>query len=259
MTTTTLTALRASSSPGPLRRILNVARLILVNKSTIFGLPLLILTVIFVGSLLVWWIVGVSIARSGVDVADGESVYIGGASFFLVVYMLVVAVQAINLTFPFAQGYSVTRRDFYLGSALAFVGLSVVYAILMAVLGSIEDATSGWGLNGQMFSVRFLGVMDPVAAFYFFFMALLFFFFIGAAVATLYVRWRMFGLLGFFTGLTFLLIGLIALFTLTNTWAQVESWFAANGAVGVATWSLVPTALAGIAGFFILRKATPRN
>lgn len=254
MTTTTLSTATSAHTPGPLERVVRVARLILVNKSTMFVTPLLILAIIFLATLSIWWVISATVPAS-----ELEGSFVGGGSSFVVIYMLVAAVQAINLTFRFAQGYSVTRRDFYLGSALAFLGISVGYAVLLGVLGWIENVTGGWGTGGQMFSLYYLGLENPFQTFYVYFMALLFFTFIGMAIATLYVRWRMYGLLGFFTGLTFLIVGLVALFTLTRTWSQVGAWFAANGAVGVATWLLVPAVIAGVIGFFILKKATPGN
>lgn len=242
------------SAPSALQRVVNVARLHLVNRNAILWLPLFIMSVIFTSSMLIWWIISVNVARAG----DDGVVVMGGANSFIVIYMLVVAVQAVSLTFPFAQGYSVTRRDFYLGSALAFVALSLFYALLMSVLSVLESATDGWGVNGFMFGVDFLGITDFIGAFYVYFMALLFFFFVGAAVAAMYVRWKTWGIAGFFTGFGFLVIGLLVLATFTNSWGLVGNWFMTNGTIGVATWSLLLTVVAGVAGYLILRRATPR-
>ena len=258
MTSTTLTEASAPSpsTPGALRRIVNVARLLFVNKMTMIGMPWMIMGIIFFASLSIWWLISYGLNNG--NTSNNRDVFLGSASF-LVVYMLVVAVQAINLTFPFAQGYSVTRRDFYLSSSLAFIGLSVGYAIAVTALGQIERATNGWGLEGRMFDYASLGNLNLAETLYVTFIAFLFFFFLGAAVASMYVRWRMYGLIGFFAGLLLLAIGSIALATLTNSWGLVGNWFVVTGVVGFASWALVPTALAAISGFSILRRATPRN
>lgn len=265
MSTTTAHSSVAHATPSTdqhtisaVQRIVNVAKLHLVNRGAVLWLPLFIMSVIWTCSMLIWWIVSVLVERAG-GAPDGEGpIIMGGANSFLVIYMLVVAVQAINLTFPFAQGYSVTRRDFYLGSALTFLGLSFFYAVLMSGLAWLEAATNGWGLNGYMFGLGMLGIVELAQTFYVYLLALLLFFFVGTAVAAMYVRWRTWGVVGFFTAFGFLVIGLIALATFTDSWGVVGDWLAANGAVGVATWSLIVTALAGVAGFFILRHATPR-
>ena len=46
--------------------------------------------------------------------------------------------------------------------------------------------------------------------------------------------------------------------TFTDSWPSVGAWLVQNGAVGVAAWSIVPTLLAAVTGFFILRRATPK-
>lgn len=244
---------------GALQRVVNVSKLHLVNRGAVLWLPLFIMSVIWVSSMLVWWLVSVSLNQAGIEPGEDGVIVMGGASSFLVIYMLVVAVQAVNLTFPFAQGYSVTRRDFYLGSALAFTGLSLFYSVLMTTLAALESATNGWGLDGYMFGIDYLGVTGILPTFYVYLMALLFFFFLGMAVAAMYVRWRTWGVTGFFAGLGFTVIGLVALATLTNSWGAVGTWLVTNGAVGIASWSIVATVIAGVAGFLILRRATPRG
>lgn len=245
-----------AAAPSAAQRILRAARLLFANKSTLIGMPLMILGIIFVATYLVWLLVSVNVARAG-GTPDGTDIYVGGGSFFVVIYMLVAAIQAMSLTFRFAQGFSVTRRDFYLGSALAFLGLSAGYAAIMAVFGWIEDLTDGWGLHGQMFSLHYLGLTSPLETFLVFFFSILFCSVVGMAVATLYVRWRAWGILGFFAGLVFLIIGLLTLFTLSNAWPQVGAWLVTSGTVGVATWLLLPTLIAGVIGYFVLRRATP--
>lgn len=257
-TATTTSTATARNSGGELQRILNVTRLHLTNKFPMMVLPLLILGFIFLVNLAIWWIIFSAVGQE--DAADAtQGMQFSGASTFIFVYMLVVAVQAVNLTFPFALGYSVTRRDFYLGSSVMFVLLSVYYAAIMTVMATTERATSGWGFGGAMFDVIYFSAENPLLQFLLFFLVFLFFFFVGAATAAVYVRWRANGMYIFWAVLTLLVVGLVALTTLTESWPLVGEWFVANGAMGVALWSLLPTALAALTGFVLLRKATPKN
>ncbi len=243
---------------GGLKRILSVARLHLTTKFTILVLPLLILGFIFLVNYLIWVLIAAVAEPDGMESAT-DGIQFSGAASFIFVYMMVVAVQAVNLTFPFALGYSVTRRDFYLGSSLTFVLLSVYYALIMTVMAALERWTDGWGLHGSMFNVIYFRADNALLQFVLFLLGFLFFFFIGAATSSVYVRWRANGMYVFFAVLTLLLIGLVALTTVTESWPQVGAWFVENGAMGVALWSLVPTALAALTGFALLRKATPKN
>jgi hypothetical protein len=78
-------------------------------------------------------------------------------------------------------------------------------------------------------------------------------------VATVFVRWRATGLVVFFVVIGALLVGAIALVTYTQNWEAIGRFFVEAGTVGAALWSLVLTAIAGVAGYLVLRRATPRS
>ncbi len=93
-----------------------------------------------------------------------------------------------------------------------------------------------------------------------FFFILLFFFFVGRRRRDVYVRWKANGLVVFF-----LALGVAAgrrrsrCFTYTQQLGRRRRVLRHRQALGVSAWLLVPTALAGIAGFLVLRRATPRS
>ena len=242
-----------------MNRITAVTKLHFVNLWTIAGVPAIILVGILAVNIAIWWLIlsAVSDPASESDVRQGFGY--SGAVFYIFVHMMVVAVQAFNLTFPFALGYGVTRRDFYLGSALAFAILSAFWAIILTLLSFIEEATDGWGLGGSMFSAVYFGDGAVWQRLFIFFAAFLFFFYVGAGIATLYVRWKANGLLAFFILLAAALVGAFALVIRTNSWGAVGDWFVVNGPTGVAAWALVPAALTAVAGYFVLQRATPQN
>lgn len=253
---TTVTAPTVTPALG--NRILAVVRLHLTNRWTVIYLPWLIMLAILALNVAIWAIVLSAAAPENREEVRQNLGYSGAASYMFV-YMIVIAVQAISVTFRFAQGYSVTRRDYYLGTSVAFVGFSVMFAVGLSILAAIEEATDGWGLGGKLFTSTVFGEGDGLArAFAFLFLAL-FFFFVGAAVAAIWVRWRALGLTAFFVGLAFLLVGLGALIALTDSWVAVGEWFVATGFLGVYAWSLVPTAVAALTGYLVLRRATPQG
>jgi hypothetical protein len=254
-----MTTITATPTATPFGRISRVVKLNLANPWTTIVMPWIVLGSIFVLSMGIWLIVYASIdPADAADAQDGMAY--SGASSWIFVYLMVVAVQAMNLTFPLALGYGSTRRDFYLGSALTFVLLSVMWAAGLTILSALETVTNGWGVGGRMFTaIYFGGVETPIWQRSIIFLCVaLFFFFVGAAVAAVYVRWRVLGMIVFFFLLGLILIGAIALITITQSWAAVGGFFITNGAIGVALWLLVPTAIAGLAGYLVLRRATPR-
>ena len=259
MTTVALSESASTARQPAANRILAVFRLHFVNPYTILIVPWLIMLFIFLVNYAIWWLIAANVQDSA-DLSDAQQgLGWSGASLYIFVYLMIVAIQAINFTFPFAQGYGVTRRDFYLGTSLAFVALAAGYAVALTLLSFIEEATGGWGLRGQMFTAIYFGTGEWYTRLTAFFLILVFFFFVGAAIAAVYVRWRTNGMLIFFGLLTLLLVGLAALATFTESWPAVGEWLVANGANGVILWSIVPTALAAITGYFVLRRATPRS
>jgi hypothetical protein len=240
---------RRPALAGPVWR---VVRLHLVNRMTYLGIP--------------WIIVGFALIVSVVvalliTAAGGKT---SGMAYSWAVlsplwYLVVVAIQAISLTFPFALGFSTTRREFYLGTALLFGLIAAVNAIAFTILTLIEKATGGFGVGAHMFTALWLGSSPwPVVMLSYFTIQLLVCF-IGAFAATVYMRWRMVGMLVFGLSFALVILAVVTIATLTNGWGSLAGWFAAQGTAGIFAWLLVPAALAAFAGFFILRGATSKN
>lgn len=256
MTSTTLSP-KINGAPSSATRVINVMRLHLVNKSQMIVTPWLIMSFIFSISLMIGLMFRPSAPSAITDDTEFTMEFNGALMFFLI-YMLVLAVMAVSQVFPFSQSFSVTRRDFYAGTVLTFFSLSIAFSIVITVLSWIEDTTNGWGLNVSVFNP---GIFGENLAERFFIMVVLFMFFFmtGIATASVYVRWKANGMYIFFGVLTLILVGLAWLATLTDSWDAVGQWFATMGVLGVVSWTLVPSALALVTGYLILRKSTPRD
>lgn len=242
-------------------RLTNVMRLHLANPFTIFVTPLLILGIIFLANWVIWFLIRSASPDDAQSVADvSQGMQFSGASLWTFVYMMIVAIQAMNLTFPFALGFGSTRRAFAIGTAATFLGLSAAWALLYSALAFVERATDGWGLGGSMFNSFYFGIGEPwfVQTFNIF-TAFVFFFFIGMVFGAIFVRYRARGLTLFFLALAVVLIGLVALVTLTDNWGAFGEFFVSVGFFGGYALSLIPSLAAGVAGYLILRRATPRT
>ena len=243
------------------RRLWNIVRLHLANPFTILVTPLMVLGIIFLANWVIWLLVRSASPTDPESVADvSTGLQFSGASMWTFVYMMVVAIMAMNLTFSFALGFGSTRRDFTLGTGLTFLGLSAGWALLYTALAMIEKATNGWGLGGAMFNAFYFGLDEPWGVRLFnAFVAFLFFFAIGSVFGAIYVRYRARGLTLFFLALALVLIGLIALATLTASWGAFAEFFVTIGWFGGYALSLPLSLVAGVAGHLILRRATPRS
>jgi hypothetical protein len=258
-----MSAIAAPSVPAvrPLpRRLANVMRLHLANPFTIIVTPLMVLGIIFFANLVIWLLVRAASPTDAESVANvSQGLQYSGASLWTFVYMMVVAIQAMNLSFPFALGFGSTRRDFSLGTAVTFVGLSAAWALVYTGLAMIESATNGWGLGGAMFNSFYFGFdISWGERLFNVFAAFAFFFFIGSVFGAIYVRYRARGLILFFLALAVVLIGLVALITLSASWGAFGQFFVRVGFTGAYALSLVLSLIAGVAAHLILRRATPR-
>ncbi|MGN6326907.1 ABC transporter permease [Pseudolysinimonas sp.] len=250
----------AAIAPAPSRRlgssrIGSVIRLYFANPMTIAVTPFIVLAAIFLLNLAIWAIVVIS-SPGKTDFAEGFSY--SGSTAWIFFYMAVVAIQAMNNTFRLALGYGATRRDFSLGSSVVFVAMSAVFTATITVLGLLERATNGWGLQGRMFTPVYFGENwgERIAVIFCLF---LFFTFTGSAFGSVFVRWGRNGLL-IFGGILLAIVVLAGLvIALLDAWSAFGRWLDASLPLGLALWSLVPTAVFAVAGFLILRGATPKS
>ncbi|CAN5196626.1 hypothetical protein BH09ACT3_BH09ACT3_09460 [soil metagenome] len=240
-------------------RIISVLKLQFVNRWTTVWTPLLILLAILLMNIAIWALILANLSEDADRAEVQNGFQYSGASSFIFIYMLVVAVQAMNLTFFFAQGFGATRRDYYLGSTLAFVLYSLGYGALLTLLSYLEEWTGGWGLGGRMFTAVYFGNGPWFERLFIFSGLVLFFFMIGVAFATVFVRWKALGLTAAFVVLAAVVIAALSLVTVADAWESVWAWLAQARAAGTVAALMVPTALFGIAGFFILRRATPKS
>jgi hypothetical protein len=241
------------------RRVLSVTRLHFVNRWQILYLPLLILCFIFLVDLAIWWLILTAQSSAHDRHSAEKGLNFTGSIFYIYVYVLIIAIQAVNRTFPFALGFGVTRRNYYLGTSAAFFGVGVVFSAILTVGSVIENATGGWGIGGHFFTTVYFHDGSWGLRFVIFLLLFLFAMFFGSAAASVFVRWKATGLTVFFGALALLLLGAVALITLNNGWLGFWGWFGEAGSLGVALWSLVPTAIAAVAGYFILQRATPKS
>lgn len=240
-------------------RVFAVVRLLFVNPKVVLWTPLAIMAFTFAIDYAIWLIIETALLSIMERAEVTEASNITGASPFLFVYVIVVAVQSITLTFPFAQGYGVTRRDFFLGASVTFVGLSVLFSAVWTVLAAIEALTGGWGIGARIYTAVYFGDGQWYERAWVVLAGFLFFFFVGAVMATIYVRWRSMGMYLFFGTTAVLLIAAAAVVTVTESWPSVGGWLVAAGPNGLAWWSLVVTAVSALVGYLVLRKATPRE
>ena len=238
-----------------LQEVSRIVRLHAVNPAIFFGVPWIILGAAWAVSM----VVGIIITGAGGGGPDlTEGMRYSWAVLSPQWYLVVVGVQAVGLTFSFALGFGATRRDFWLGTSAMFVIVSFVNAVGIATLVQVEQATNGWGIGISMFDALWYGQQGWLVDFYTTFALQLLVLMIRASVTTVYMRWRIRGMLIIAAAGVILALAGIAIATFTESWPAVFDWFGSIGVVGVFTVILGIAAFFAIAGYLVIRRATPR-
>lgn len=226
--------------------VVNVARMQLVNKWIFIGVPALITT----SALLVVVLIGL------LFIPDGE-IFNTGAGQAALWYFLVAGVQALTATFPFSQGMSITRRNYFLGTVATFAAVAIGYGLVFYLLGLIERATDGWGVGAGIYALpwwndgAWYDTILLVAA------ASAALFIIGLWVATIYKRWGTIGVVITGLAVALVLVGVAWVFNATSSWLELWHWMVAQTPLSVAGWLGLLIVALGVGSFLTLRRALP--
>lgn len=256
MTTATApAAFAAPGSTGTFHRLWRIVRLHLANPSIFIGIPWAIVGL----ASLVTITIAIIMRSAGATPDDLENMRYSWAVVSPQWYMVVVGVQAIGLTFQFALGFGTTRRDFWLGTSLIFVLVSAANAVAIALLVQLEKATGGWWVGAHMFNSLWYGLDGFAVDLFSTFSLQLFVLVVGASVTTVYMRWRMPGMLALIAGFAVLLLAVIAYFTFSGNWDAVFGWLGSIGIAGAFGLLLGLSIVLLAAGYLVIRRATPRS
>jgi hypothetical protein len=229
-----------------MNRAVSVARMQLINKWTFLGIPALIIAASFALTYAIWLML-----------PDNAETRYSGASQAVVWYFLALGIQSLTYTFPFSQAMSVSRRTFYIGTTGLFAVVALAVSLLYFVLGRVEVATNGWGLNGQLYFLGWAADSPAAVQILFNFLVMLALYMTGFWFATVYKRWRATGMLVVWILIAVALVGLMALAGWQGWWPQVGAWFAAQTPLSVSGWTALFCAALGVGSYLTLRRATP--
>lgn len=235
-----------------MNRILATARMQLVNRQTFIWVPLIIIA----GAFTINWLIFAIIAGASGGAVETSNAF-SGAGQAPLWYFLVIGIQSLTLTFPFSQAMSVSRRTFYLGTALVTACAAALLATLYTVLRLPEKATNGWGVGANMFTIPWVTDGPWYEGWLFFFALTLLFFVIGFWTATIYKRFGTVVITTVLIGLGLVIIGVIALLTWQRWWGHVGAWLATLTPLSLSAGLLLITVVLGISSYFTLRRAVP--
>jgi hypothetical protein len=225
---------------------LNVARYHLVQRFNYLVLPWAILVFVF----------GVDMAILALTPA-GHSAQrdVGGlAAIFVIGFVL--GIQSVARSLPFGLALGLSRRSYFLGTALLAIALAAVVGVVVTVGQAIERTSGGWGMSMGFFRVPFILSGPWYLTWLTSFVVLTLLFVYGMWFGLVYRRWSLVGLVAFVAAqVTVLLVGAVAT-TWTDAWRDVGHFFttlSASGLTGI-LGALTVVLLAG--GFSTIRRLT---
>ena len=198
-----------------MNRVLQAARLHLIHPLVILGIPWLVVGLSFAINLAVW-----NLTPAG----EEDNSFTGGV-LALYVTILILNAQAVTQLLPFAMGLSLSRRTYFLGTALFAVVQSLLYGIVIALTVAIENATGGWGVDLDFWAPAIFEVDNPVLQVLTSAAPTLAFASVGVGIGIVQKRWGQAGTWGLILGTMALFGGLAILVSWLDAWSDVGSWF----------------------------------
>jgi hypothetical protein len=229
-------------------RVLSAARLHFARPWMVLGIPWAIVLSSFALNAVIW---------AATPVAESGDAQTGGLAA-LYVTMLIVYVQAVTQLLPFGMGMGLSRRAFYLGTALAVLLQAVGYGLALTLLGSLERATDGFGLGAAFWRPSPMAVDSPVLQFVVYTVPLIAFAAVGIGLGVLFKRWGPPALYALSVAVAAVIVGGLALIGWLDAWERVGGWFADQSLVTYAVgFPLALTAVVGALSFLCLRRVVP--
>ncbi|WP_433291999.1 hypothetical protein ACQPZQ_03575 [Pseudonocardia sp. CA-142604] len=232
-----------------MKRVFDVARIQTVNWFWIFAFPPLLLLLVLVLN------VGLFAAIGDVTPPEGRTT---GAVLSIYMVMLMAHLQTMTQVFPFALGLSVTRRAFYAGTGLVVGTQSVLFGLLLLIMGRIETATGGWGVNVKFFALPFLVQDNLLAQWLVYTVPFVALSTIGVFIGVVFKRWGQPGVYALAVGTVLVLAGVAIVVTWQRWWPVVGSFFTDQSIfLLLVVYPLVIAIVLGGGGWLAIRRATP--
>lgn len=171
-------------------------------------------------------------------------------------YFMVIGVQAMAVTFPFSQAMTLSRREYYLGTLGAAAASAAGMSAVFVVLGLVEQATNGYGMNAYFAYLDPLWEHGPLAAWVEYLVVAMLAFVLGFWATTIYRLGGVPALVGVGLGALGAILLFVAVVTWREWWPNVGRWIVDTGAPGIAAW-LVPLLLVLMAGSYLTLRRLP--
>lgn len=228
-----------------MKTLVNVARYHLVDRLMYLAVPWAILAFSF--------LINLAIAAMAPQQPDG--IYTGGL-FSIYIFLLVCGVMSMTRELPFGLMLGVSRRSYYLGTALLVLALGIAYGLALTALQALERASGGWGASLHYFQVPWIMDGPWYQTWVTSFVLLVLFFLYGMWYGLVYRRWSVVGIVSFVVAQMLVALAGVAVVTLTHDWTAFGHFFTTLQAPALTGVLAALTIALGLGGFTTIRRVT---
>lgn len=227
--------------------LVKVTRLHLVDRMSMTWLPWAILAFTFAVNVVIF---------SLVPLSEDTGQHYTGAILSIYSFLTVMGAQAITKFLPFALELGVSRRTYYLGTALTVGVLALLYSVLLTVLWWVEGLTDGWGLKMNFFRVPGLLENNVVQVFLVGVVFMVLFFMAGMWCGLVFARWRTVGLVVLAASVVVIVLAAVWLITKQEWWSAVGRFFADTSIYGWIGIVAAVSVVLSLGGYGTIRRVT---
>jgi hypothetical protein len=225
--------------------LVKVARYHLADRMTYLATPWAIMAFSF--------LINLAISVMAPRPPDGFNT---GGLVTIYVFLMIAGILSMTRELPFGLMLGVSRRSYYLGTALLVLALGVAYGLALTALQAVERASGGWGLSLHFFQVPWIMDGPWYQTWVTSFVLLVLFFLYGMWYGLVYRRWNLFGLLTFSAAQVVAAVAVVGVLALTDGWSAFGHFFTTVQAPALAGVLAALAIALGLGGFATIRRTT---
>jgi hypothetical protein len=225
--------------------LVNVGRYHLVDRITWVAVPWAIMAFSFL----------VNVVVSASVPAGPHGNYTGGL-VTIYIFLLICGSLSMTRSLPFGLMLGVSRRTYYLGTALLVLALGVVYGLGLTLLQLVERATDGWGLRLHFFRIPWIMEGPWYETWLTSFVLLVLFFLYGMWYGLVFRRWNLPGLVAFIAAQILVALLVVVAVSMTHNWSGFGHFFTTVTALALTGVLAVLAAAMGLGGLSTIRRVT---
>lgn len=226
-----------------MRGISSVIKIHLRHKLSWFYLPWIIMSFSFLLNVLISVLIG------------GDAFYTGGLAT-IHIFMFVTALTTAVQLFPFSMGFSIRRTDFFLGTFIFILLISIFSSAVLALLSQVEVWTGSWGDKIHFFHLPYLSDGSWLVQFVVNVILILMFSMLGLGIGAFYLRFK--GLRTFIMlAAVMILVSGLSLIAVRYEWlGPIFTWFTKQTALDLTLWMIPIVLVLTVCSRQCLRKST---